>query len=83
MSRSNLRNKYLTKKPEEVNLLYKKQRNVCILLLKKAKKEYYENSALMLLNVTYTKTFWKTVKPVFGNKINNTISLIKESTTLH
>ena len=31
--------------------------------LKKTKKEYYEN--LDLHNVTDTKRFWKTVKPVF------------------
>ena len=54
----------------------KKQRNVSVFLLKKAKKEYYKN--LDLHNVTDTKKVWKTV---FGNKVKicNTISLIKKS----
>ena len=30
-----LRNKYLTEKPEDGRLLYKKQRNICVFLLKK------------------------------------------------
>ena len=76
MLRSKLRNKYLIEKSEEARLLYKKQRNVCVFLLKKAKKEYYEN--LDLHNVTDTKRFWKTVKPVFEKQSQNmnTISLI-------
>ena len=79
MLRSKLRNKYLIEKSEEARLLYKKQRNACVFLLKKVKKEYYEN--LDLQNVTDTKRFWKTVKPVFGNKVKtcNTISLIEKS----
>ena len=82
MLRSKLRNKYLIEKSEEARLLYKKQRNVCVFLLKKAKKEYYEN--LDLQNVTDTKRFWKTVKSVFGNKVKtcNTNSLIEKSTVV-
>ena len=77
-----MRNKYLTAKSEEARLLHKKQRNVCVFLLKKAKKEYREN--LDLHNVTDAKSFWKTVKPVLGNKVKtcNTISLIEESTVI-
>ena len=30
-----MRNKYLTEKSEEVRLLYKKKKNVCVFLLKK------------------------------------------------
>ena len=41
MLRSKLHNEYLTQKSEEARLLLcKKQRNVCVFLLKKAKKEY-------------------------------------------
>ena len=82
MLRSKLRNKYLTEKSEEARLLYKKQRNACVFLWKKAKKEYYEN--LDLHNVIDTKRFWKTVKPMFGNKIKtcNTVSLIEKSTVI-
>ena len=80
MLRSKLRNKYLTEKFEEARLLYSKQINVCVFLLKKAKKEYYENFDLH--NVADTKRFQKTVKPVFENKVKtcSTISLIEKST---
>ena len=55
MLRPKLRNKHLTDKSEEARFLYKKQRNVCVFLLKKAKKEYYKN--LDSHNVTDTKRF--------------------------
>ena len=43
MHRSKLKNKY-NKNPTEPNkLLYKKQRNICVNLLKKEKKKYYNN----------------------------------------
>ena len=82
MLRPKLRNKYLIDKSEKARLLYKKQRNVCVFLMKKAKEEYYEN--LDLQNVTDTKRFWKIVKPVFGNKVKtcNTISLIEKSAVI-
>ena len=38
-----LRNNFLRKKTEETSKLYVKQRNKCVSLLKKAKKEYYQN----------------------------------------
>ena len=57
-----MRNKCLIKKFDDAELLFKKQRNACVFLLKKAKKEYYEN--LKLCNVIDSKKFWKIVKPV-------------------
>ena len=53
-----------------------------VFLLQEAKKEYYEN--LDLHNVTDTIELWKTIKPVFGNKVKvcNTISLIEKSTVI-
>ena len=50
---------------------------------KRLKKKYYKN--LDLHDVTDTKRFWKTVKPVFRNKVNkicNTISLIEKFTVI-
>ena len=55
MFRSKLRKKQLIQKSEEARLLYKKQRNGCVFLLKKATKKYYEN--LDLQNVTDTIRF--------------------------
>ena len=65
-------------------MLYKKQRNVCAFLLKKAKEKVLQEPRF-LHSVTDTKKFWKSVKPVFRNKVKtcNTISLIEKSTVLH
>ena len=63
---SRLRNSFLRKKTEETRKLYVKQRNKCVSLLKKAKKEYYQS--LDEENVIDNKKFWKTVKPLFSDK---------------
>ena len=46
---------------------YNKQRNICVALLRKTKRKYYE--ALKLSDANDNKKFWKTAKPLFGNKI--------------
>ena len=46
---------------------YNKQKNICVALLRKTKKKYYED--LRLSDVNDNKMFWKTVKPLLGNKI--------------
>ena len=66
MKRSRLRNNFLRKKTEETRKLYVKQRNKCVSLLKKAKKESYQN--LDEKNVIDNKKFWKTVKPLLSDK---------------
>ena len=66
MKRLRLRNNFLRKKTEETCKLYVKQRNKCVSLLKKAKKEYYQN--LDEKNVIDNKKFWKTVKPLLSDK---------------
>ena len=62
---------------EEARTRFKIQRNLCVTLLRKAKRDYYEN--LDLGNVSDSKKFWNTVKPVFGNKVTtrNKITLIE------
>ena len=64
MHRSKLRNQFLKLQTHESRLRYNKQRNLCVTLLRKAKKKY-------------NKKFWKNVKPIFGNKNkgNKTIAL--------
>ena len=69
MNRSRLLNK--KEKTEPTRSAYKRQRNFCVKLLRKTKKEFHNN-----LNVKYlTKNklfFWKTVKPSFtGNTLKN------------
>ena len=59
----------------ESSLKYNKQRNLCVTLLRKAKKKYYIN--LKISDINDNKKFWKNVKPMFGNKNkgNKTITL--------
>ena len=53
---------------------YKKQRNFCVNLQRKTKKDYFND--LNIKNVTDNKAFWKTIKPYFSNKDLNCSSLI-------
>ena len=64
MLRSNLRNKLNKNKTLEANLAYKRQRNLCTSLVKKAKREYCANlnPSVILDN----KRFWRTIKPLLG-----------------
>ena len=45
---------------------YKEQRNTCVNLLRKSKKQYFKN--IDLKNVTDNKKFCKTITPKFWNK---------------
>ena len=75
MKRSNLRNTYLNVKSEESWIAYKKQRNKCVYLVKNAKRSYFAN--LNISSICDNKTFWRTVSPLFSNKIKT-----KEKITL-
>ena len=70
MTRSRLRNKYLRNRNEDNRVLYVKQRNYCVSLLRQSKKKYYEN--LDERNLMDNKLFWKTIKPLFSDKIVTT-----------
>ena len=50
MLRTKLRNKFLKKKTSESRAKYNKQRNICVSLIKKAKRNYYENLDLKDIN---------------------------------
>ena len=66
MNRSSLLNRYIKKKTEATRSKYKRHINFCVKLLRKTKKEFYNN-----LNVKYinkNKIFWKTVKSSFTDK---------------
>ena len=43
MTRSRVRNKFLKNPKKENRWIYDKQRNYCVNLLRKRKKEYYKN----------------------------------------
>ena len=73
MTRSRLRNRFL-KEPTPMNrLVYKKQRNYCVSLMRENKKQCYGS-----LNVTITdsKNFWRVAKLNFANKIVGTNKVI-------
>ena len=69
MLRTKLRNKFLKKKTLESRAKHNKQRNICVSLTKKAKRNYYEN--LDLKDINDNKRFWATVKPLFSNTIKS------------
>ena len=66
MKRSRLRNKFLKSKSEADKKNCVKQRNYCVSLLRRTKKEYYGN--LDPRKIADNRTFWRTVKPFLSNK---------------
>ena len=79
MLRSKLRNSLNKLKTEEAYKEYKKQRNICTYILRKAKRDYY--SSLDPSKITDNKKFWKVVKPLFSEKstTNNNITLVENN----
>ena len=78
MLRSRLRNIFLKEKFLESKKAYNKQRNICVKMVKKAKRESFQN--INLSEITGNKKFWKTVSSLFGNKVktNQKINLIEK-----
>ena len=75
MHRTRLRNKYHNHRTDANLKAFKKQRNKCVKLVRKAKFDYYQN--INLGNLTDNRKFWKTVKPIFSDKVQ-----VKSSLTL-
>ena len=73
MRRSHLRKKYNKNKNDSNLKLYKKQRNQCVKLLRKAKMSYYKN--LDTTMIYDNRKFWRTVKPLFSDKVQVPTSL--------
>ena len=82
MKRSKLRNRFLKEKSEASRKAYNIQRNYCVNLLKKTKREYFAN--IKINNIADNKKFWQTVRPLFSDEINHreTINLIDNEITL-
>ena len=82
MKRSKLRNKFNRNRNHENCCNFKFQRNYCVTLLRKTKKQYYKN--LNVKNVVDNQTFWKTVKPYFSDKRSNSrrITLLENDSIL-
>ena len=69
MRRTKLRNQFLKKRTSEAKLKYNKQINLCVNLLRRTKRNHYED--LDLKDINDNKKFWITVKPLFCNKIKS------------
>ena len=67
MTRTRLRNRFLKNRRNRNRGLFRKQRNLCVSLLRKSKKDYFSN--LNEKQITDNKSFWKTVKPFLSNKV--------------
>ena len=66
MHRSKLKNLFHKNPTERNKMQYKKQRNLCISLLRKEKKKCYNNLDLKVFKDN--KLFWKRIKPLFSEK---------------
>ena len=78
MLRTRLKNKFNIEKTEIAKINFKKQRNLCTNILRKAKRAYYKKLNPSL--VSNNKQFWKTVRPSFSGKLNSNhnITLIEK-----
>ena len=66
MKRSRLRNKFLNTKSDIDSKANNKQRNLCVSLIRRKKKNFFNN--ISTRDTTDNKTFWKTVKPLFTDR---------------
>ena len=82
MVRSKLRNIFNKNRNYENWCKYKRQRNLCLNLLRKTKKSFYKN--LDEKQVSDNKVFWKNVKPSFSDKGVNfsKITLVEKNTII-
>ena len=67
MKRSRLRNTFLYSKSNTDRKVYNAQRNLCISVIRQAKRQFFSN--LNTHNVNYKTNFWRTVKRFFDNKV--------------
>ena len=79
MKRSRPRNKFLNTKSDTDRKAYNKQRNLCVSLIRSEKKDFFSN--INTCDITDNKTFRKTVKPFFTDKIKtkSKITLIEKN----
>ena len=66
MTRFRLLNKYRKDKIAGNLFAFKRQRKICVKLLRKSKKDFHNN--LNLKRITENRTFWQTITPNFTDK---------------
>ena len=74
MLRTRLRNKYNQNRIAENWNNFRRQRNLYVKLFRAKKNKYYKDLDVTL--ITDNKKFWKTVKPLFSDKIRNQSKII-------
>ena len=77
--RSRLRNKFCKNPSEENERKYKRKRNLCVCLRRKAIKQYFSN--ITSKEIVTNKGFWRTIRPFLTNKgclVNGDIMLIND-----
>ena len=74
MLRSRLRNKYNEDRTAENWNKFRKQRNSCVKLFRKEKRNYYNN--LDISHITDNKKFWKTLQPSFSDKSHSNNKIV-------
>ena len=74
MQKTRFRNKFLKNPNDQNKLLYNKQRNYCVSLLRKKKKEY--SARLNEKDITDNRKFWHTVKPFLLDKVKSREAII-------
>ena len=62
MTRTRLRNRFLKNSSNLNRDLFRRQRNLCVNLLRKSKRDYFAKQNKK--KVTDSERFWKTVKPL-------------------
>ena len=81
MYRSKLKSNYYKKRADVNWANYKKRRNFCVMLLRRTKKDYFQN--LNVKDFSDNKKFWKIIKPHLSNKgLNSNKMLVKEKDKL-
>ena len=82
MLRSRLKNRYNKSRSAEHSEVFRRQRNLCVNLFRKEKRNFYKN--LNISDITDNKKFWKTVKSVLSDKgrSNSKITLIENDTII-
>ena len=62
---SRLRSKFLKERTNESKIVFNKQRNFCMSLLRKTKRDYFANLGTKIMKDN--RKFWKTVNPLFSD----------------
>ena len=77
MTRTRLKKNFFQNRMLSNKLDYNEQRNYCVKLLRKTKRDHYDN--LKEKNVTDNKKFWKTVKTFPSYKTVKSYSIVVEN----